>query len=388
MKLTVLRSAVAAATLCALAPVAVFAQTADELMQQQFGAVVDNPVLRDTFDRIALPLTDEMRAKALECYQNNSCDTGTGGGVSVAYADGFGENVWRQVTKMEFILQALTYPEIGKIQYVSARGDVSKAISDMSAYIAQGVDVIVIYPDSGEAMLPSIQEATEAGIKVVLHNGPAVGTAGTDYLTNIREDVCQLGAAFVDAVKEGNPEAKAIVELGGTPGNTLSSSWQACADTQAAAQGLEVLTKMDTNWTQEGTFTAASAALAQYGQVDGWVYEYADGFRGAVRAYEAAGKPMDTVAALRTDEQGVFCDWEKAANPNFQLYYSSAFNVSTRIALTAAMESIAGTEVPAEIQLPFKLKPVVAGLCNADLPMETSVSTTVDKTMLQAMFAK
>lgn len=388
MKNTVLGSAVMVAALWGATTVPVSAQTVEELMQQQFGGMVDDAVLQDTVARIAQPVTDEIRAKALECYQASSCDTGTGGEISVAYADGFGENVWRQVTRMEFILQALTYPEIGKIQYVSARGDVSKAISDMSAYIAQGVNVIVIYPDAGEAMLPIIQEASEAGIKVVLHNGPVVGTAGEDYLTNIREDVCQLGAAFVDAVKEGNPEAKAIVELGGTPGNTLSSTWQACADEQAAKQGLEVLTRMDTNWTQEGTFTAASAALAQYGQVDGWVYEYADGFRGAVRAYEAAGKPMDTVVALRTDEQGIFCDWEAADNPNFKLYYSSAFNISTRIALTAAMQSIAGTEVPAEIQLPFKLKPVVKGLCNPDLPMETSVSATVDKTTLKAMFTR
>jgi ribose transport system substrate-binding protein len=42
----------------------------------------------------------------------------------VAYADGFGENVWRRVTAMEFIAQAMTYPEIGHIQYSSARGDV------------------------------------------------------------------------------------------------------------------------------------------------------------------------------------------------------------------------------------------------------------------------
>lgn len=362
------------------------ADTADELMVQQFGTVVDTSVMQDTFARIAQPVTDEIRTKALECYKANSCDTGTGGEISVAYADGFGENVWRQVTKMEFILQALTYPEIGKIQYVSARGDVSKAISDMNSFIAQDVDVIIIYPDSGAAMLPAVQEATEAGIKVALHNGPYIGTPGEDYLTNVREDICELGVALADAVKDGNPEAKRVVELGGTPGNTLSSSWQACAEPEAEKLGLEVLTKLDTNWTQEGTFTAVSAALAQYGDVDGWLYEYADGFRGGVRAYEAAQKPLDTVAARRTDEQGVFCDWEAANNPDFKVYYSSSFNVSTRIALTAAMRSIAGDEVPAEIGLPFVLKPVVPGLCNKDLPMETSVSTTVDETTLKAMF--
>ncbi|TGP21459.1 MULTISPECIES: substrate-binding domain-containing protein [unclassified Mesorhizobium] len=367
-------------------PALSYAGPVEDLMKAQFGSVVTDPAIQDAFARMAKPISAEIRAKALECYKANSCDTGTGGAVSVAYADGFGENVWRQVTKMEFILQALTYPEIGKIQYVSARGDVSKAISDMSAYIAQGVNVIVIYPDAGEAMLPVVQEATEAGIKVVLHNGPAIGTSGKDYLTNVKEDICGLGVALVDAVKEGNPEAKNVVELGGTPGNTLSSTWQGCADPETEKKGLKVLTKLDTNWTQEGTFSAVSAALAQNGNVDGWMYEYADGFRGAIRAYQTAGKPLDTVAALRTDEQGIFCDWEDARNPNFKLFYSSAYNITTRIALTAALRSIAGEKIPADLQIPFSLKPVKKGLCNRDLPMETSVSTTVDAEMLKAMF--
>ena len=54
---------------------------------------------------------------ALKCWKNNGCNTGTGGKLTVAYIEQFGENVYRQMSKMEFILQALTYPEVGKIIY-------------------------------------------------------------------------------------------------------------------------------------------------------------------------------------------------------------------------------------------------------------------------------
>ena len=151
---------------------------------------------------------------------------------------------------------------------------------------------------------------------------------------------------------------------------------------------MSIAAKLDTNWTQEGTLTAVTAALSQFDPVDGYIYEYADGFRGAVRAYEAANKPMDFVAALRTDEQGLFCDWEAAANDKFKIFYSSGQNFQSRFALTAAMMSLAGTAVDAQINVPFKLKPAVVGLCNQALPMETSVSTLVDTETLQAMFAK
>ena len=45
----------------------------------------------------------------------------------------------------------------------------------MRAYIAQKVDVIVIFADAGPALLPTVKEASEAGILVVLHNGTYVG---------------------------------------------------------------------------------------------------------------------------------------------------------------------------------------------------------------------
>ncbi|MBB5751327.1 substrate-binding domain-containing protein [Prosthecomicrobium pneumaticum] len=382
-------AATAALALSGLAPIAAHAATADELMTSRLGTTTADPAIVEAIGRAAQPVTPELRAKALECWNNNGCDTGTGGAVSVAYADGFGENVWRRVTAMEFIQQALTYPEIGKIQYSSARGDASKAISDLRSYIAQGVNVIVIFADHGAALGPTVREAKEAGIQVVLHNGTEVGTPGTDYLTNIAENICQLGKDFVKAVREGNPEAKSIVALGGVPGNTLSSTWQDCADQEVKSfDGLGILGRIDTNWTQEGTFTAVSTALSQYDKIDGYIYEYADGFRGAVRAYQQAGHKLDFVAALRTDEQGLFCDWEKANDPAFKIYYSSGQNFQSRFALTAAMMAIAGKSVPARIDVPFKMKPAVKGLCNPALPMEMSVSTMVDAETLKAMFAQ
>lgn len=379
--------AAAAMGLMAMASPAAFAETAEELMTSRLGTTDADPVIVEAFARAAQPVTEELRARALECWKNNACDTGTGGPITVAYADGFGENVWRRVTAMEFIQQALTYPEVGRILYSSARGDASQAISDMRSYIAQGVDVIVIFADHGEALGPTVREAQEAGILVTVHNGTEVGTAGADYVANVAEDICQMGKSFVDAVVDGNPEAASIVALGGTPGNPLSATWQGCAEQHAAEKGgVSIVAKEDTNWQQEGTFAAVSAVLARFDDIDGYIYEYADGFRGAVRAYEAADRPMDFVVALRTDEQGLFCDWENAKAEDFIIYYSSGQNFQSRIALTAAMMAKAGDDVNARINVPFSMKPVVAGLCNPALPQEISVSSLVDTDTLLQMF--
>lgn len=372
--------------IASLAPVAAFAQSGEELMKSRLGTSDANPVIVDAFSRAAETVTPELREKALECWNEGSCDTGTGGEMTVALADGFGENVWRRVTAMEYFQQALTYPEVGRILYSSARGDAAKAISDLRSFVAQDVDVIVVFADHGEALGPTVREARDAGIQVAVYGGTEVGSAGEDYVANVTEDICKLGSSFIDAIEESNPDAQNVVALGGTPGNPLSATVQRCATERSEEiEGLELVAAEDTNWTQEGTFSATSAVLSRFDQIDGYISEYADGFRGALRAYESADRPMDFTLAVRTDEQGLFCDWEDSGEA-FEVFYASGQNYQSRIALTAAMRAATGEEVDANIDVPFAMSPVQAGLCNRDLPMEISVSTLVDEETLKAMF--
>ena len=381
-----------AAVMLSLTGASAQAATAEELEMKSLGTTENiNPVVAESFKRAAAGLTADQRELALKCWKDSVCETGHGD-LTVALADGFGENVWRQVTKMEFITEALSYPNIAKIIYTSGRNDPTKAISDLRSLIAQKVNIIVIFADASTALLPTIKEATDAGITVVLHNGTYVGgEPGKDYLTTVSENLCDLGTGMIKAVAEGTNgmASVSVVELGGTPGNGLSAGWQKCSDEEIAKHSeMTLLGKADTNWTQEGAFQAMSGFLAQNDKVDGVVYEYADGFRGGLRAWQEAGKAPDVTVALRTDEQGLFCDWEKANDPNFKIYFASGHNFQSGIALTAAMMHLAGQDIPTVVDVPFRFRPVVKGMCNTDLPLDASVSTRLDGDMLKAMFAK
>src|SRR5262245_37325560 len=135
-------------------------------------------------------------ALALKCWKQNVCNTGTGGKLTVAYIEQFGENVFRQMSHMEFILQALTYPQVGKIIYSSAHLDFNKAFADGRGALAQWVDVIVSYPDFGDAMIPVMKEATDAGIPVATYAWGYVSNPGKNYLTVVGEDTCALGKTY------------------------------------------------------------------------------------------------------------------------------------------------------------------------------------------------
>jgi hypothetical protein len=268
--------------------------------------------------------------------------------------------------------------------YASGQYDTQKAISDLRSFIAQDVDIIVGYPDAGDALLPAVREATQRGIIYVPYSYGKIGEPGSDYLTFVGEDVCALGQAFAGILNDEVGTGK-VAFLGGTPGNPLSAAWQACEE-EALGPGLTLIGRGDTNWTREGSLQAVSGFLSSDPDLAGLSYEYADGFLGGVRAYEAANLPINLVLTLRTDEMGLFCEWKDIGNPDFKIYYSAGGNFQARIAVTAAMMQLAGAEIPSSIIVPSHMRQVDEMTCNPNVPGETPVSSLVPIEVIEAMY--
>ena len=330
------------------------------------------------------------QALALKCWQENGCDTGTGGELTVAYVEPFGENVWRQISKMEFVLQALTYPEIGNIIYTSSNifsstpGD---PLADFRSAIAQGADVIVNYPDIGDGYLPVFQEAKEAGIPVSTYAWGLVTGPGENYTTVVGEDTCALGQAFAQIMNEEVGSGK-IALLGGTPGNPLSSSWQNC-EKAALNPEIEVVGTFDTFWVPATVQKVMASLLASHPDLKGISYEYSGGMAlGAQPAIEAAGIPIDQVWTMRTDEPILGCVADELNEPNLRIFYgNTSGNWGIRQALTAGMMQLKGFEPPPQIVFPITLRDQsVDSLCVPGRPAEASISTLVPDELLAQMY--
>jgi ABC-type sugar transport system substrate-binding protein len=325
-------------------------------------------------------------ALALKCWKNNVCNTGTGGKLTVAYLEQFGENVYRQMSHMEFILQALTYPEVGKIIYSSAHVDFNKAFADWKAAIAQGVDLIVTYPDFGDAMIPVMKQATDAGIPVATYAWGYVSDPGKNYLTVVGEDTCALGKTYAyvmnNQVKSGD-----IAFLGGFPGNPLSEGWQKC-EAPALKPSIDVVAKEPTNWDPSKVQQVVAGILAKYPNIKGWSYEYGLGMgQGGYAAYKAAGKPFNGVLTFRTDDVGMGCLFNKLKNPNLQMYYYTSGNTQIRVAFTAAMMKLKGAKIPPQIVFPIQLQNQrVRDSCVKGYPQEASATSLIPLSLLHKMY--
>ena len=345
--------------------------------------------------------------KAMECWSQPECDTGSGGDLVMGYADGGGNtvNVWRAVSHMEAVLQALTYPEIGTIVSTAANfdPDVAVHIAGIQFLIQRGVDFIVGYPDVGVALRDVLLEAKEAGIPYTSFSAGWVGLSdqegalvpGEDYLTVVGEDLCALGESFSEIVNTGVGTGE-VALLGGTPGNALTLGWQRCT-ISSLADGVDLVnppanentTTGDTSWYNPIIPDVFRGLLTTNPGIKGYAYEYADGLFTGLQVYEELGIPVENLTlALRTDEQTLFCDWVERNEPTYNIWFSAGGNFQSRTSVTAAMMASKGAEVPGEIVVPHVMRQVTAEDCNPDRvdPVVSGTSLVPDAVLTQ-MFA-
>ena len=320
----------------------------------------------------------------MECWENNGCDTGTGGDLKVGFADGFGGNIARQTFKMEFILQALTYPEIGEIGYTDANLDTQKAISDVRSFAAQGYDVILSFPDAGEALVPAYRAATEQGSPCHLVGGQR-RRAGNRLPHVQRQRHLRPRQRLGHAAGRGAPRRRPDRDDHRRPRQPDRPGPRGVPARDPARQhrgGRQARPGVE----PRGYLEAMSAILAEYPDLDGVVASYADAFVGGMRAYDAAGIPMDGLVTMhQSDDNSFLCGWKDAGGVTDSYTYV-ALLVEGRTGLTAAMMKIAGYDVPPEIIFGGRLKPVTEDSCRTDIPPDGSPSSLVPADLQNRMF--
>ena len=198
-------------------PLAQFGESTDAdqaLVDKAMGPVAYAPdIILASIARANQDLDQATLDKAMECWQRHECDTGHRWRRRMGYADGGGLNVWRQVTRMEAILQALTYPEIGKMMFRDAQWDTDPAVAanDIEYLIQAGAT-------SSSATRTRARTSTTRSSRPRTPGSPTprtrpVGSGspsqegalvpGEDYLTVVGEDLCALGESFADVINDG-----------------------------------------------------------------------------------------------------------------------------------------------------------------------------------------
>lgn len=325
-----------------------------------------DPTVQEAFRNASITLTSDQLDKAFECWSGTGCDIGDGP-ITLGIAEAYGQNQWRKISKMEVILQALTYPEIGKIIYTDAQGDLAKFQSNVRSLAAQGATAIVSYNDFGAAALPAFQAAQAQGAKISTYVGPVPDAPASSLANQVHGDVCAVGTEMAKVSDDDLGLTGEVAILNGTPGNPQGATWNKCMED--ALQNSTVGAKQDTDWTLAGAFKAASALVADGTDYSGIFYDYADPIPQVVDAYDKAGEKMPAVVTW-TSNNGMAKVWEeKLGTPDeFPLYYTNALNWQGRVSVTAVLDLLAGKDAAADIVVPQPFVKAEKGLYDSNRP--------------------
>lgn len=311
--------------------------------------------------------------------------------ITVGLADGYGANSWRKIARAELEDEAARCPSIEKVVYTDAQGSTQKAISDINGLVSQGADAIVVLPDAGPALIPAMRAAMRAGVKVVILPADLGGKAGQDYVTAVYDSPEANGrtwAQWMVKVLRGRGD---VVFLGGTPGNPVSPrEASGIEEVFARHPGMRLVAgPVDTNWDVAQTQRAMAGLLTKYPRIDGVISDYGGSTIGALRAFEAAGRPLVPIASNDFNQLG--CAWQERAGTRarFALATVSARPWLIRPALRQAVAAAEGRTdpEPTVIELPLfedstSRDAQLAVRCERALPPDAILSSQLDRAAL------
>jgi ribose transport system substrate-binding protein len=180
---------------------------------------------------------------------------------------------------------------------LDAGGDVARQIAQIEDLIQQEVQAIIIWPTNGEAVIPAVRKAKNAGIPVIVTNSN-IAEAGFDFVKSFSgpDNITQGSRSaeiMCDKFKEMGIETTAqVVQISGQPGYTTAIERQKGFDDRLpeVCPDVTVLETQPGDWNREKSQKVMEAFLVKYDKIDG-VYAGDDNMGvGALNAAKAAGR--------------------------------------------------------------------------------------------------
>ncbi len=336
------------------------------------------PLMRDALARASRELTSAQMDKAYECWKATSCTLGDGP-LTLAHADVFASNTWRQFTKMNVILQALTHPEVGKYIYTDANYDLSSYQANLRTLTAQGADAIVTINEFGPAANAALATAQRQGASVATYVGAMEDAPSNAYTTRVQYDLCATGKAMAKAAQTATSANGPVAFFEGLAGNPQDAKVKGCL----ADAGVQTAFSEATEYTAAGTQKAASALIASGKPAKAILYSYANTVPSIVNAYRKAGK--DTPAIITTTQSNATA-CQRAEKP-YPLFLTNSANWASRISVDASVAAANGKKVAKSVIFPLPFFEATDRDCDKSKPAEYPGPTLVPDALTEKMLA-
>ncbi len=255
-----------------------------------------------------------------------------------------------QTTYEQAFINAAEANDAVETVVLDAGGDVARQIAQVEDLIQQEVDAIIIWPTNGEAVIPAVRKASQAGIPVIVTNSN-IAEQGFDFVASFSgpDNITQGARAaeiMCDRFKDQGIDGEAkIVQISGQPGYTTAIERakgfedrlpEVCPD-------VELVETQPGDWNREKSQQVMEAFLVKYDDIDG-VYAGDDNMGvGALNAAKAAGRAGD-ITFVGATNFAVGYEAMEAGDYWGSIYQSPVDDAEA--ALQTAIDVLNGEEVP------------------------------------------
>ena len=228
----------------------------------------------------------------------------TDGDLSIGFSDWSLVNTWRVQARKSAEIAARNLGV--ELKVTDANGDPNKQIADVEDLLAQGINALVISPGSSEALGPTIERAYDTGIPVIAWStGP-----GTDRVTSeISADDVFFGFAGMDQLGKDMGGRGNLIGLRGVAGVDVDQfRWDGMQQGLANYPEIELVGSDYGDWAFDKGKTVSENLLAAHPQIDGVWSSGAAMTRGAIQAFQEAGRPLPPMSGEHLN--GFLKEWQ------------------------------------------------------------------------------
>jgi len=190
------------------------------------------------------------------------------------------------------------------LKFADGQGKQENEIKALRAFIAQGVDAIILAPIVETGWEPVLREARQAGIPVILVDRGVKVSDDSLYVTLIASDFVQEGRMAAEWLAKRTGGKCNIVEIQGTPGSAPAiDRKKGFEEVLRKYPGMKIIASQSGDFRRSKGKEVMEALLKAYaGKIDA-VYAHNDDMAlGAIQAIQAAGlKPGSDILVISID---------------------------------------------------------------------------------------
>lgn len=249
---------------------------------------------------------------------------------TIALSNGWVGSEWRTQMIQEAEAAAAAWKSKGvtvDVVVQSKTVDVNGQIADVRNFISQGVDAIIINPNSPTAFDPTFAQAKAAGIKVFVVDGE-VASKDAIFVGIDQKQFASLSTQWLVDTLGGKGEIVSINGIAGHPAN--QSRVAGFKEVVAKYPDIKVVNEANADWDNAKAQQVTQTLLATYPNLSGiWTQDgQADGVWKALVAADKTSLPATGDTRKSFVKQWVDGKWNTAVSANPPGVMATALNVA------------------------------------------------------------